>query len=122
MFADTLTVTINGAAKVLARVNQDGFSSEYRLREATGNFTLRIRNSTYSDKSRGGIKVDRHNVELTEIVYAVAPSTTDIKRKAFGTFEHDVNDSIVGPVKLSLGLFSTVLTEVNMTKLTNFES
>lgn len=122
MFADTITITINAVAKILARVNQDGFSSEYRLRETTGNFTLKIRNTSFNDKTRGNAKVDRHNVELTEIVYAVAPSTIDIKRKSFATFEHDVNDTIVGPVNHSFGLYNNFLTVANMTKMTNFES
>lgn len=122
MFADTISITINGAAKVLSRINQDGYSSEYRLRETTGNFTLRIRNTSFSDKTRSGVKVDRHNCELTEILYAVAPATIDTKRKCFVTFEHDTTDSVTGPVKLSFGLVNNFLTEPNLTKLVNFES
>ena len=45
MFTDTLTVTINAVAKVMVRVNQDGYSSEYRLKETDGEFRLRDRKS-----------------------------------------------------------------------------
>lgn len=122
MFADTIAITINAVAKTLVRINQDGYSSEYRLREATGEFSLKIRNTSYNDKTRSGLRVDRHNVELKETIYAVAPATINTVRKSYFTFEHDLSDTVVGPVKLSFGLANNFLTEANMTKMANGES
>lgn len=74
MFADTITVTINAVAKVLTRINQDNYCSEYVLRGATEQFVLNIRNTKYTDKVRQ-VEVHRHNFELVHTVYPVAPST-----------------------------------------------
>ncbi len=121
MFSDTLTVTINAVAKNLVRINQDRYSSEYFLRETLGEYTLKIRNTTYLDKARGGISVDRHNIELVHTVYPAAPSTVTLKRKAYVVFENDRSDTIVDPVKVTAGLMA-FNTEANLTKMANRES
>jgi hypothetical protein len=121
MFSDTLTITINSVAKVLTRINQDGYSSEYHLRETTGSFTLRIRNTSFSDKARGGVVVERHNVELTELVYPVAPATVSLKRKAYFVLENDQVDSVTASLNFDLG-FLAFGTSANVTKLLNKES
>jgi len=120
MFSDTLTVTINAVAKNLVRINQDRYSSEYYLREATGEFTLRIRNTSYKDKTRG-TDVDRHNIELIHKVYPVAPALVGVQRKSYVVFENDRGDTIVDPVKTTLGLLA-FNTEANLTKMANRES
>jgi len=121
MFADTITVTINAVAKVLNRVNQDGYGSEYFLRESAGQFRLKLRNSTYSDKTRGGIKVDRHNIELVETVFPVAPATTSLVRKYYSVLENDQTDTVVASAKFGAGIVG-FQTEANLTKLLNWES
>lgn len=120
MFADTLTITVNAVAKALIRINQDGYSSEYFLREATQEFSLRIRNTDYTDKTRG-VKVSRHNVEFIQTVYPVAPAISSTVRKAYYVFENDLGDTVVDPVKTALGL-AGFLTEANLTKMANKES
>lgn len=64
MLGDTLTITLDGSggtAKVLPKVNQDGYSSEYRLDEATVRYRAVIRHS--SDKVKAGTQAfDRHTV------------------------------------------------------------
>jgi hypothetical protein len=121
MFSDTLAITINAVAKNLVRVNQDGYSSEYRLRETLGEYSLRLRNTTYADKSRGGVLMDRHTAELVHTVYPVAPSTVSTVRKFYSVLENQKTDDLVSPVKHAAGLVA-FLTEANLTKLTNFES
>lgn len=69
MLANTLTVTINSVAKILVRVNQDNFGSQYQLKTATESLILKIRNST--EKS-GGYNYDRHNLEVSYLIYATA--------------------------------------------------
>lgn len=121
MFADTITITINSVAKVLTRVNQDKYSSEYRLRGTTDEFKLLIRNTSYVNKTNGGKIVDRHNVELTQMVYPVAPATASTVRKAYFVFENENSDGITEPVKFNAGLVGFA-TEANITKLVNWES
>lgn len=67
MFANTLTLTINAVAKVLTRINQDNYGSEYRLDSSTEKYTLKIRHSTQS--SPAGV-VQVHNMMVEHKVYA----------------------------------------------------
>lgn len=70
MLANTLTVTINSVAKVLVRVNQsEPFSSQYQLKTATESLILKIRNTT---ERANGAGYDRHNVELSHLIYATS--------------------------------------------------
>ena len=121
MFADTITITINTVAKALVRINQDAYSSEYLLRETTGEFRMKIRNTSYTDNKRGGIRVDRHAVELVQTLNAVAPAIYGLRRKAVVSFENDATDTVVDPVKHTAGL-EAFLSEANLTKMANFES
>lgn len=122
MFSDTLTITINSVAKTLTRINQDKYSSEYFLRETTGEFRLKLRNTSYTDKTRPvPVTVDRHNVEFVQTLYAVAPALNSTVRKAYAVVENDRGDTIVDPVKVWAGTMAFI-TEANLTKLANFES
>lgn len=121
MFADTITITINSVAKVLSRINQDSYSSEYFLRETTQDFRLKLRNSTYTDKARGGKKIDRHNVELVQTIYAVSPAVYNTVHKAYAVFENEQGVAIVDSAKFTAGTYA-FLTEANITKMLNFES
>lgn len=121
MFADPVTVTINAVAKNLIRIRHDNYSSEYLLRTSLSELRLHIRNTTYVDKKRGGLRIDRHNVELTETVFPVAPATTSTIRKAYAVIENQQGDTLVDPVKTAAGLMG-FLSEANLTKLMNLES
>lgn len=72
MLGDTITITYNTVAKVLSKINQDSYSSEYYLREATGEFRLRFRHQYESAKS-GMNPVERHNLELSYTVFGATP-------------------------------------------------
>lgn len=66
MFANTLTLTIDGAAKTLLRNNQDNFGSFYEFRDGTEHITMQIRHST--DKLVKG-DVLRHNVFVERTIF-----------------------------------------------------
>jgi hypothetical protein len=120
-FPDTITITINAVAKVLNRIKDDGYGSEYRLRNANvEEHRVLIRNSSYTEKSTGRV-VDRHSVELTHTVYPVAPATIPTIRKAYFVLENQAVDTIVDPTKFGFGL-AGFITEANLTKLVNYES
>jgi hypothetical protein len=121
MFSDPVTITINAVAKNMIRISQDQYSSEYLLRETTGEYRLRLRNTSYVDKTRGQVKVDRHNVELTYTIYPVAPATQPTIRKSYSVFEHDSGDDLSLSAKLVAG-HSAFVTEANAAKMLNFES
>lgn len=122
MFSDTISLTVGGAAKVLVRINQDRYSSEYRLKEATGEFQLNIRNSNYTPSRKGVAlgQVDRHNVEFIHSVYST-PTTNAVVRKAYFVLENQLGDTLTDPLAVGLAAAS-FLTSANLTKLLNFES
>jgi hypothetical protein len=120
MFSDPTVITINAVAKNVIRINQDGYSSEYLLKETLGEYRLRIRHSTYTDKVRSK-KVDRHNVELVHTVYPVAPATVSTVRKTYVVLENDVGDDATATQQFATGLLA-FLTGANVTKLLNWES
>jgi len=120
MFADTITVTINAVAKVLTRINQDGYSSEYLLRETTGDFRLKIRHTNYTNKTSGKV-IDRHNVELVQTVYPVSPATVSTTRKAYTVLENERVDPVTESLNFNLG-FVGFFTSPNITKMLNLES
>jgi hypothetical protein len=123
MFADPQTVTVNAVAKVLLKINQDKYSSEYLLRSATDEFRLHIRNSSYTDKKRG-VVIDRHNVELIHTVFPVAPATLSTIRKVYTVIENQQGDTLTDPTNVAAGLYSWLVanTNANITKLMNLES
>lgn len=77
--ANTLTISVNAVNKVLKRINQDQYTTQYYLREATQEFTVNIRHSKESPQKDGTV-FDRHNVELIQTVYATssAPAYTRV--------------------------------------------
>ena len=122
-FADTITITVNSVAKVLTRVNSgENYASEYRLRGTADEYRLRIRHSTYNDKSvRPGVLINRHNVELIHTVFPVAPSTIPTIRKTYVVLEESQSDDTTACLNFDVG-FSGFLTSGNITKLLNYES
>jgi len=120
MFADPSVVTINAVAKNLVRINQDKYSSEYLLRSSTEEFRLNIRNTNYLDKKRA-VTIDRHNIELIQTVFPVAPATTSTVRKSYVVIENQRGDTLVDPRNVALGLCA-FLTSAKIDQLMNFES
>jgi len=120
MFADPAVVTINAVDKPLIRIKHDDYSSEYLLRSATDEMRLHIRNTTYTNK-KDGKRVDRHNVELIQTVFPVAPATSSTVRKTYAVIENQVGDTLTDPKNVALGLFE-FLTGSNIDKLMNQES
>lgn len=120
MFADPAVVTINGVPKSLTRINQDKYSSEYCLRTVTEEYRMFIRNTNRTDRTKG-IRVDRHNIELTHTVFPVAPATRSYVRKAYVVFENEEGDTLVDPQYVTSGLLAFI-TPANITKMENLES
>lgn len=91
-FGATLTVTIDTVPKVLNRINQDNYGSEYLLREVLEEFRVRIRHSKEALKV-GIAQFDRHNVEITHTVFATA-SDSQIVRQAYIVLRNAYNDNL----------------------------
>jgi hypothetical protein len=121
MFADPQSVTISGSAKSLARIRTDNYSSEYALTSATDRINLNLRNYAPRFDKKRGVSIIRHNVELIQTVFPVAPSTISYVRKAYITFEAQEGDTLTDPAAVVSAL-AAYLTSANITKLMNSES
>jgi hypothetical protein len=72
MLGDTVTVTLGGSGgteRELKKINQDNYSAEYLDRISTDEVRLKVRHTIESAKN-GNAALDRHNVELTQTVFA----------------------------------------------------
>jgi len=125
MFADTITFTdVHGTEDfAFVKVNQDKYSSEYRYTTDLKRVTLKIRNTNRFDKP--SLKTfDRHNVEVQETIFAVAPSTLSTTRLVYFTFEVQQGDVLADVVALGVSLCTwlTASSAANMGKMAQFES
>lgn len=112
---NSVTITIDESPKVLVRINQDNFGSQYYLRESAQEFTLNVRHSKESPNAKTGIQYDRHNVELvhtvfqtettparSRVVYLVARNTRDDDYAAIGEDMVGFVDFFDGPTIANL--------------------
>lgn len=123
MFADPQTVTIAAVGHDLVKINQDQYSSEYLYRTTTLEIRMRIRNTSYLDKKRN-VMIDRHNVELIQTVFPVAPATLSTVRKFYTVLENQQGDTLADPALIAEGVcdWLTASSRANLLKLINFES
>lgn len=74
MFASPLALNIGTVAAPVeiepVRINQDGYSSEYRLKDGDSHYSFRIRHQTEKTKVKSAV-MERHNVTIT---YNEAPT------------------------------------------------
>jgi len=107
MLGNTLTVTVNAVAKVLALINQDGFSGEYFLKEATMDWRAKVRHSKEKNLVSGQV-MDRHNVELTQTFYPSVTYPTGYTRQVYVVIRNPTTDDATEVDKLSDGLMDYV--------------
>jgi hypothetical protein len=111
------SITINSVAKSLVRINQDNYGSEYLYREATYELRLKIRHVKEKPVS-GQLVLSRHNIELTQTVYATstAPQYT---RQAYLILRNSDTDTAADVSYLAQGLVD-FLTDANLGDLINW--
>lgn len=81
-FGSTLTLTVNSVAKVLNRINQDNYGSEYLLRNGSvDEYRVKIRHSKEAPDAAGTVK-DRHNIDVTHTIFATS-TTKQIVRNFY---------------------------------------
>nr|APG77048.1 hypothetical protein [Beihai levi-like virus 5] len=100
MIGETITLTVDSVAKVLNRINQDGYASEYLLREANGEYQMLVRNTRGSKPDSSGIVRDRHNVKVTRIIYG-ASGSPNITTVINFTVDNDVVSDDTDVINLS---------------------
>lgn len=120
MFGDTITMTLDGSggtARVCSKINQDAYSSEYLNRNSTDEIRVKIRHSVESLKPGQLYPIERHNVEVTQTVFATV-STPEFIRQAYVVFRNTKNDALVDVTNLNEALVfwltDTVLDKLNI--------
>lgn len=90
MFGTTLVLPLLSGSLTLVKINQDGYSSEYRLGTSLMSVTAKIRHSK-SGGTASKPAMDRHNFEVVRTTYATA-TVPEIVQKAYFVIEQSVND------------------------------
>jgi len=101
---DSLTFVFGSDTYVLPKINQDKYSGEFYFRNDDLDITATIRHTTRIDKTRGGIKVERHAVDLTAKVFATVSGQPDTIRKQYFVFENDYRDGVSNTTDCVLAL------------------
>lgn len=115
MFPATITLTVNAVAKVLNRVNQDSYGSEYQLNDTLDSWNLKIRHSTDSPDGDGLI-MRRHNVFVEHVIYPT-PSV-NMKKESFTlTLRHDKFTAPSGVVDIGKAVNVWIGTSTNFSDL-----
>jgi hypothetical protein len=99
MLTSPTTVTIDGVAHSLSRINQDNFSSVYLKKSTNEEYRLTIRHS-YEGKAGAG-QIERHNVDLVKTTWDVngiptVRQTYHVFRNPRSVDPDGVNDMTVG--------------------------
>jgi hypothetical protein len=92
-FGATLSITVNTVAKVLNRINQDNYGSEYYLRGTLDAYRVKIRHSKDSPNASGQV-YDRHNVEVTRTIFATSTVPEYVQTNSY-TNKTLASDSVV---------------------------
>lgn len=111
MFGDTITLNLGTIADpdeiILKKINQDGYSAEYRLKASDREHVLLIRHSKEKSKLKGK-SVDRHNVTYTQNVFPteISPLGETIQAYAVFRVNPDSADVDLVPVATAVTLFA----------------
>lgn len=122
MFGDTLTMTLGGlggTARVLKKINQDNYASEYLERTSTDELRCKIRHTVESAKA-GTDPLERHNVELTRVIFGTAPDP-DEKQVVSLTIRNS-NDADAGALSNLVTAIGYFADATNNAKLQGWES
>lgn len=94
-FGATLVLPQVGGNITLNKINQDGYSSEYFFKDATQQYSAKVRHSKVNRGTKAApVMYDRHNVEVTQTVYA-AGAVEEYYRKAYFVTEQKPSDTNV---------------------------
>jgi hypothetical protein len=91
MLGNTLTLPQAGGDKVLIKINQDQYSSEYLLRETLGEYRARIRHTKVGPTATRPYEADRHNFEVVHVIFE-AGEVAQYERKFYFVIETKPGD------------------------------
>lgn len=112
MLGDTITLNLGTIADpdeiTLKKINQDGYSAEYRLKQSDREHVLLIRHSKEKAKLKGKT-VDRHNVTYTQNLFPteISPQGETVQAYAVFRVNPDSADTDVSPVATAVMAFAS---------------
>jgi hypothetical protein len=125
MLGDTLTITLDGSggtAKVLPKINQDGYSAEYFLDEATVQWRARVRHSRDNVKV-GTQAFDRHTVTFSRYLKPTETAPLGRTTEVIFTIRNDPNEASTDIIDVAEAMsFYTVKAGGISAKLLGWES
>jgi hypothetical protein len=92
MFGNTLTLPQAGGDKVLIKIKEQDYTSEYLLRSATDEYRARIRHTKSAPSAQRPYEADRHNFEVVQTVFA-AGEVPQYERKFYFVLETKPGDT-----------------------------
>lgn len=125
MLGSTLTITLDGSggtAKVLPLINQDGYSSEYFLDEATVQWRAKVRHSNDNVKA-GTQDFQRHTVTFVRYLKPTTTFPLGITTEIIYTIRNSVSEASADVIDLSEAMsFYMVKAGAIASKLLGWES
>jgi len=118
-FTDPLSVTLQGTARSLARIDAGKGQSEYSYTDATMKVTMVIRNNSQKPDANGRTK-ERHTISLRQTIFATA-TVPEFVRQCSITIENYFGDDVTAYDDLAIAV-AAMATSGNVAKLANFES
>jgi hypothetical protein len=118
MFTDPSAFPLSSGSINLTRINQDGYSSEWRFQTSLLKYTFKVRHTKVAAKGTEPAK-DRHNVEITRTTFA-AGAVGEYSEKTYLVTEMLTSSTSVElPNALANWLIAS--TNAQLTKLINWE-
>lgn len=123
MLGDTITVTLDGSggtARVCNKINQDAYSAEYLNRISTDEIRVKVRHQKESAKNGELYPIERHNVLISQTVFAT-PTATEKFREISFTVRNRPDDAVLDVTNLGEAM-TYYLTDTILDKLYIWES
>lgn len=120
-FGATLTITVNAVAKVLNRINQDNYGSEYLFRGTTEEYRVQIRHNKESNVP-GVTRKDRHFVKVIHTVFAVPGVSPQIDRELYIVARVPYDDNLTNAGYLFAGFIDYLDTNTVQGDLLTWQS
>jgi hypothetical protein len=92
MLGNTLTLPQAGGDKVLTKIREQDYSSEYFLKSATDEYRARIRHTKVAPTLARPYEADRHNFEVVHTIYA-SGEVPQYERKFYFVIETKPGDT-----------------------------
>lgn len=92
MLGNTLTLPLAGGDKVLVKISEQNYSSEYLLRNTLDEYRARIRHTKVGPTTQRPYEADRHNFEVVHTTFQ-AGDVPQYERKFYFVIETKPGDT-----------------------------